>query len=203
MTAPRLLSDRYELGPALGYGGMSEVHGGRDVRLGRDVALADRFRHRLDHRRLRRLARVDAVDVGGQLVAVDEDPLGQTDHGWGGDPDLGGELGGTDRAVCEVGPQPDFLGRVQFAALEQGCKIDKVLTGWHVKFFDFGDLRSEKPFSVFVMPELGGDFNRGGACASIFFYFLDGMSPEVSIRDFWARSFLSPESTTTVCVCWR
>jgi beta-lactam-binding protein with PASTA domain/predicted Ser/Thr protein kinase len=39
MTAPRLLSDRYELGPALGYGGMSEVHGGRDVRLGRDVAI--------------------------------------------------------------------------------------------------------------------------------------------------------------------
>src|ERR1700710_1737523 len=39
MTAPRLLSDRYELGPALGYGGMSEAHGGRDVRLGRDVAI--------------------------------------------------------------------------------------------------------------------------------------------------------------------
>ncbi|MEJ2870278.1 Stk1 family PASTA domain-containing Ser/Thr kinase [Actinomycetospora sp. OC33-EN08] len=39
MTTPRLLSDRYELGPALGYGGMSEVHGGRDVRLGRDVAI--------------------------------------------------------------------------------------------------------------------------------------------------------------------
>ena len=39
MTTPRLLSERYELGPALGYGGMSEVHGGRDVRLGRDVAI--------------------------------------------------------------------------------------------------------------------------------------------------------------------
>ncbi|MFC5066315.1 Stk1 family PASTA domain-containing Ser/Thr kinase [Actinomycetospora atypica] len=39
MTTPRLLSDRYELGPTLGYGGMSEVHGGRDVRLGRDVAI--------------------------------------------------------------------------------------------------------------------------------------------------------------------
>ena len=37
MTTPRLLSNRYELGETLGYGGMSEVHKGRDVRLGRDV----------------------------------------------------------------------------------------------------------------------------------------------------------------------
>lgn len=39
MTTPRLLSDRYELGEVLGYGGMSEVHRGKDVRLGRDVAI--------------------------------------------------------------------------------------------------------------------------------------------------------------------
>jgi len=39
MTIPRLLSDRYELGEVLGYGGMSEVHRGKDVRLGRDVAV--------------------------------------------------------------------------------------------------------------------------------------------------------------------
>ena len=39
MTPPRWISERYELGPALGYGGMSEVHGGRDVRLGRDIAI--------------------------------------------------------------------------------------------------------------------------------------------------------------------
>src|SRR3978361_2457746 len=39
MTTPRLLSDLYELGPVLGYGVRSEVHGGRDVRLGRDVAI--------------------------------------------------------------------------------------------------------------------------------------------------------------------
>ena len=39
MTTPRLLSERYELGETLGYGGMSEVHRGRDVRLGRDVAI--------------------------------------------------------------------------------------------------------------------------------------------------------------------
>ena len=39
MTTRRLLSERYELGETLGYGGMSEVHHGRDVRLGRDVAV--------------------------------------------------------------------------------------------------------------------------------------------------------------------
>ena len=39
MTTPRLLSDRYELGDTLGYGGMSEVHRGMDTRLGRDVAV--------------------------------------------------------------------------------------------------------------------------------------------------------------------
>jgi beta-lactam-binding protein with PASTA domain/predicted Ser/Thr protein kinase len=39
MTQPRLLGERYELGPLIGYGGMAEVHRGRDVRLGRDVAI--------------------------------------------------------------------------------------------------------------------------------------------------------------------
>jgi serine/threonine-protein kinase len=39
MTTPRLLSERYELGEVLGYGGMSEVHRGLDTRLGRDVAV--------------------------------------------------------------------------------------------------------------------------------------------------------------------
>ena len=39
MTTPRLLSERYELGETLGYGGMSEVHRGLDTRLGRDVAV--------------------------------------------------------------------------------------------------------------------------------------------------------------------
>src|SRR5918997_1526577 len=39
MTTRRLLSERYELGETLGYGGMSEVHRGRDVRLDRDVAV--------------------------------------------------------------------------------------------------------------------------------------------------------------------
>ncbi|MGQ0839949.1 Stk1 family PASTA domain-containing Ser/Thr kinase [Actinokineospora sp.] len=39
MTTPRLLSNRYEIGETLGYGGMSEVHRGRDVRLSREVAV--------------------------------------------------------------------------------------------------------------------------------------------------------------------
>jgi len=33
------LGDRYQMGATLGFGGMSEVHRGRDVRLGRDVAI--------------------------------------------------------------------------------------------------------------------------------------------------------------------
>jgi serine/threonine-protein kinase len=34
-----LIGGRYELGPIVGQGGMAEVHRGRDVRLGRDVAI--------------------------------------------------------------------------------------------------------------------------------------------------------------------
>src|SRR3989440_9133268 len=39
MTAGRLLGGRYQVGELLGYGGMAEVHRGRDLRLGRDVAV--------------------------------------------------------------------------------------------------------------------------------------------------------------------
>jgi serine/threonine-protein kinase len=39
MTAPRVVGGRYELGELIGYGGMAEVHRGRDIRLGRDVAI--------------------------------------------------------------------------------------------------------------------------------------------------------------------
>src|SRR5262245_20937661 len=39
MNAGRLLGGRYEVGEVLGYGGMAEVHHGRDTRLGRDVAI--------------------------------------------------------------------------------------------------------------------------------------------------------------------
>ena len=39
MATERLLGGRYRLGAVIGQGGMAEVHRGRDVRLGRDVAI--------------------------------------------------------------------------------------------------------------------------------------------------------------------
>ena len=39
MTTPSILAGRYEIGEPLGFGGMSEVHRGRDTVLGRDVAV--------------------------------------------------------------------------------------------------------------------------------------------------------------------
>ncbi|MBA3293359.1 MAG: Stk1 family PASTA domain-containing Ser/Thr kinase [Geodermatophilaceae bacterium] len=39
MTTPRMLGQRYEVGEVLGRGGMAEVHRGRDIRLGREVAI--------------------------------------------------------------------------------------------------------------------------------------------------------------------
>jgi serine/threonine-protein kinase len=39
MTQPKLVGSRYELGELIGYGGMAEVHRGRDTRLNRDVAI--------------------------------------------------------------------------------------------------------------------------------------------------------------------
>src|SRR2546421_13062530 len=39
MTQGSLLGGRYQVGELLGYGGMAEVHAGRDLRLGRDVAI--------------------------------------------------------------------------------------------------------------------------------------------------------------------
>jgi eukaryotic-like serine/threonine-protein kinase len=38
-SPPRVLADRYELGPVIGHGGMGEVRRGRDLRLGREVAI--------------------------------------------------------------------------------------------------------------------------------------------------------------------
>src|SRR5579875_3875511 len=39
MTTPKVVGSRYELGELIGYGGMAEVHRGRDSRLNRDVAI--------------------------------------------------------------------------------------------------------------------------------------------------------------------
>ena len=39
MTQATVVAGRYQLGPALGRGGMADVHAGHDVRLGREVAI--------------------------------------------------------------------------------------------------------------------------------------------------------------------
>ena len=74
MTTPQLLSNRYELGETLGYGGMSEVHRGRDVRLGRDVAVkvlrADLARDPQFQHRFRREAQNAAALNHPAIVAV-------------------------------------------------------------------------------------------------------------------------------------
>jgi serine/threonine-protein kinase len=74
MTTPRLLSDRYELGETLGYGGMSEVHRGFDTRLGRDVAVkvlrADLARDPQFQMRFRREAQNSALLNHPAIVAV-------------------------------------------------------------------------------------------------------------------------------------
>ncbi|OJY44703.1 Stk1 family PASTA domain-containing Ser/Thr kinase [Pseudonocardia sp. 73-21] len=74
MTTPRLLSERYELGEVLGYGGMSEVHRGLDTRLGRDVAVkvlrADLARDPQFQMRFRREAQNAAALNHPAIVAV-------------------------------------------------------------------------------------------------------------------------------------
>ena len=74
MTTPRLLSERYELGDPLGYGGMSEVHHGMDTRLSRDVAVkvlrADLARDPQFQLRFRREAQNSASLNHPAIVAV-------------------------------------------------------------------------------------------------------------------------------------
>ncbi|WP_367133821.1 Stk1 family PASTA domain-containing Ser/Thr kinase [Saccharothrix sp. HUAS TT1] len=85
MSTPRLLSNRYELGETLGYGGMSEVHKGRDVRLGRDVAIkvlrADLARDAQFQERFRREAQNSAALNHPAIVAVYDTGETQTEYG--------------------------------------------------------------------------------------------------------------------------
>ncbi|MFB9906571.1 Stk1 family PASTA domain-containing Ser/Thr kinase [Allokutzneria oryzae] len=85
MSTPRLLSNRYELGETLGYGGMSEVHKGKDVRLGRDVAIkvlrADLARDPQFQIRFRREAQNAASLNHPAIVAVYDTGETQAEHG--------------------------------------------------------------------------------------------------------------------------
>ena len=73
MTA-YLFGDRYQVGDTLGFGGMSEVHRGRDLRLGRDVAVkvlrADLARDPSFQARFRREAQNAASLNHPAIVAV-------------------------------------------------------------------------------------------------------------------------------------
>ena len=75
MTAQaRLLGGRYQVGELLGYGGMAEVHRGRDLRLGRDVAVkmlrVDLARDATFQERFRREAQNAAALNHPAIVAV-------------------------------------------------------------------------------------------------------------------------------------
>jgi eukaryotic-like serine/threonine-protein kinase len=74
MTTPQHLSDRYEVGEILGFGGMSEVHLARDLRLSRDVAIkvlrADLARDPSFYLRFRREAQNAAALNHPAIVAV-------------------------------------------------------------------------------------------------------------------------------------
>ncbi|EHR59001.1 Stk1 family PASTA domain-containing Ser/Thr kinase [Saccharomonospora cyanea] len=85
MSAPRLLSNRYELGDTLGYGGMSEVHHGHDIRLGREVAVkilrADLARDPMFQERFRREAQNAAALNHPAIVAVYDTGEAETEYG--------------------------------------------------------------------------------------------------------------------------
>ncbi|MPY81955.1 MAG: Stk1 family PASTA domain-containing Ser/Thr kinase [Actinophytocola sp.] len=85
MSTANLLSNRYELGDTLGYGGMSEVHHGTDVRLGREVAVkilrADLARDAVFQERFRREAQNSAALNHPAIVAVYD--TGETDSEYG------------------------------------------------------------------------------------------------------------------------
>jgi beta-lactam-binding protein with PASTA domain/predicted Ser/Thr protein kinase len=89
MTEPRLMGGRYELGELLGYGGMAEVHRGKDIRLGRDIAVkvlrADLARDPSFQNRFRREAQAAAGLNHPAIVAVYDTGEDRTINGAEGD----------------------------------------------------------------------------------------------------------------------
>src|SRR5437016_10973470 len=85
MTAGRLLGGRYQVGELLGYGGMAEVHRGRDLRLGRDVAIkmlrTDLARDQTFQIRFKREAQNAASPNHPAIVAVYDTGEGAGPHG--------------------------------------------------------------------------------------------------------------------------
>jgi len=83
MEEPRRLGDRYELDEVIGRGGMAEVYSGRDLRLGRVVAVkllrTDLARDPSFHARFRREAQAAASLNHPTIVAVYD--TGETDVG--------------------------------------------------------------------------------------------------------------------------
>jgi serine/threonine-protein kinase len=89
MTTPQVLGERYEIGGVLGRGGMAEVHRGRDLRLGREVAVkvlrSDLARDPSFQVRFRREAQAAASLNHPAIVAVydtgeDRGPTGATPY---------------------------------------------------------------------------------------------------------------------------
>ena len=85
MSTPEFLSDRYELGEIIGFGGMSEVHLARDLRLHRDVAIkilrADLARDPSFYLRFRREAQNAAALNHPAIVAVYDTGEAETPSG--------------------------------------------------------------------------------------------------------------------------
>ncbi|MFB0833459.1 Stk1 family PASTA domain-containing Ser/Thr kinase [Arthrobacter halodurans] len=88
MTKPRILNGRYHVGELIGRGGMADVHHGRDLRLGREVAIkllrSDLARDPMFQARFRREAQAVAGLNHPSIVAVydtgEEEVEGAADH---------------------------------------------------------------------------------------------------------------------------
>ncbi|MCX4096556.1 Stk1 family PASTA domain-containing Ser/Thr kinase [Nocardia sp. alder85J] len=85
MTTPKNLASRYEVGEIIGFGGMSEVHKARDLRLGRDVAIkvlrADLARDPTFYLRFKREAQNAAALNHPAIVAVYDTGEAEVDGG--------------------------------------------------------------------------------------------------------------------------